>query len=941
MLKDNERAWIAQISGIDATAARAMSETRAKGQALVDSALGGELESIRAAQTYTLEKAPDGVISTLRDKLGIAVKKSSLLPGSDPMKEIDTWHDLPGLKAMPPAKVKEVLESMQKIVAVQEKLKAMTDENGRHIYQPDPTIEVIEAAFSSAMQVAATMSDPADRKRAMEDAEAKYRAALKTREAQMPEYNARLAADLWQPLKRQNVIPENMIPDDYSEVAQTFGGAAELYQDRLVEYSKALNTPKKIMAVLNPVMTVGEHLLGSAAAFAQTGAAVQAATDGVGKIVQSQDAREIAEIGKKIELVKLCVSSVKGAAQKGLEQRDMFGAVDSLSAALGGVLSATVGADVSRLVCATIKAVSRSAKVAEALSEGKLDEALGAIGGAICAALTMDDSKEVQQAGVYVEAAFKSLGSVAKGVQDKDPRQALVAVMTVAKAVGETEGGKYVSALKDEKIAAIKADDSLSEEERTEQAAFLKAYGASKTADADKIETGVKSAAKLESIKAMMTVAVNKNAVKDAEAKAAEAEERALIDFATQPDSTMEELLEFGFTGESDEVMDMEKQLHSIERLIAIQKRNDAIFDMAKSIVTGGTGFIASLVPAAGIAAVATQLMFSMIEAVKHTRQLIIWTQNMADARKAQTVQMDAMMNRLGLEKQQNLQADIKVALQAIQLAGKILEVAGAGYGSAIGTALAAGAQGTQGLMEAAVVVKTEIEMARAWSVYKKALATPQDRHLARKALRDNPTLAKYAMAYGAVVDGNAVAKKALRRCGIDAKTLANEGTSARKVVEYLEAVYREDPVLLRAVPVPLEWYPGKVELTLASWSKFQLAATTKAKPKVAKADFSKITALMGAYQKALAQMPDILDDDLEPDVAVHDVVVIRLIATRASDLELALSKQSPMDENGKPHLEMAGYFDSLAAQAEIARRRAYAFMDELEAAQAAIVQAA
>lgn len=53
--------------------------------------------------------------------------------------------------------------------------------------------------------------------------------------------------ELWQPLVRDNTIPENLVPTKFSDQAQAFKGGAELYQDRIDKYSKASTGHEDLM----------------------------------------------------------------------------------------------------------------------------------------------------------------------------------------------------------------------------------------------------------------------------------------------------------------------------------------------------------------------------------------------------------------------------------------------------------------------------------------------------------------------------------------------------------------------------------------------------------------------------------------------------------------------------------------------------------------------
>ena len=64
--------------------------------------------------------------------------------------------------------------------------------------------------------------------------------------------------------------------------------------------------------------------------------------------------------------------------------------------------------------------------------------------------------------------------------------------------------------------------------------------------------------------------------------------------------------------------------------------------------------------------------------------------------------------------------------------------------------------------------------MAAAWKVYRDALRNPSNRKQIRRAMRQNPTLAKYTIAYGALVAEDAIAMEVANRCGLSDKVLKN-----------------------------------------------------------------------------------------------------------------------------------------------------------------------
>jgi hypothetical protein len=66
------------------------------------------------------------------------------------------------------------------------------------------------------------------------------------------------------------------------------------------------------------------------------------------------------------------------------------------------------------------------------------------------------------------------------------------------------------------------------------------------------------------------------------------------------------------------------------------------------------------------------------------------------------------------------------------------------------------------------------------------------DRQVKRLAMQTNPTLSKYALAYGAYVASDPIALDAVRKCGLTPETLSNKSTNVDKVVKYLELTFAE-----------------------------------------------------------------------------------------------------------------------------------------------------
>ena len=64
--------------------------------------------------------------------------------------------------------------------------------------------------------------------------------------------------ELWTPLVRAGTIPENMVPDRYSETAHAFDGACEIYNDKLKSFAEQSHGHEDLLSVLSVVKDTGE-----------------------------------------------------------------------------------------------------------------------------------------------------------------------------------------------------------------------------------------------------------------------------------------------------------------------------------------------------------------------------------------------------------------------------------------------------------------------------------------------------------------------------------------------------------------------------------------------------------------------------------------------------------------------------------------------------------
>lgn len=894
---EKTKEWLEKISGklVESQKNQQDVENRAKGKALIDG-LDREKAGIREtflSVEFTIKTGP-----LKRDK-----KMKLLDPEGNYRNEIDTDHHTASQmkEMMSPAQEKLLTAQYEKLLAVQAELK----KNPYYAYQEDPVAKTPIpdydfAAMSDEERVAAQKELAAIMKeRKEQEAEAARKKA---------ECDKHLADDLWLPMVREGIIPENFVPQECSSVANLFKEASAAYDERLQEYSAALTEKDLLMQKFELGFKVGQSLLKAAGAGAGLGGAIGAATGDKGLVAGTEIAKQF------IENFQTALTISEGITKAALTDRDFTNVGQDIAGMLGDAVGSLSGnALAGDIVTSVASNAVRAVKVAKFLKQSPPDYqgALTQMGEALAAEFARFDPEEGgglmtligDNIAANVGTAFKMKDMIQKGAKPNEVLALLFegASNLVGASVGGVDG--------DTAAALTEALSGVSDAVGGEDGAAIVDGRAVKKGkfDIKQLRAREQEADAL----AAQKVAESLQEQEEAEREEFEHHLRSGFPLAMDDDDAVNQ-------AESD-------RINSIEYLIAMQKKNEAIFNMCKQIAQVGVSLLTTLFPPASLAQSCMTLAFSIKDAVEKTQELIIWCDNAADAAAAGSAQIDAMLNRKGLQTKQVMRADVQVALDASKVVADVLVLTPA---AGAGPVVKAAAEATEAAIELADLVYTEVQLAKAWSIYQKAKERPQDRYLARKATRENPTLSKYAMAYGAL-NGDPIAVEGMRRCGLDKQVLQNTGKNVNKVVDYLESKYPEDPVLLRAVPVPDKWYPGPVELTSSSFLSFYRMATTKAVPKLsAGGDVSGITAALGR----LAEAEDAFDTALDKAAKAARLITTEDARTNPVEVDPAAAMQleatlmrvmdqvrayKPVTEDRKPHPEMPKYLDALSAMSE------------------------
>jgi hypothetical protein len=256
------------------------------------------------------------------------------------------------------------------------------------------------------------------------------------------------------------------------------------------------------------------------------------------------------------------------------------------------------------------------------------------------------------------------------------------------------------------------------------------------------------------------------------------------------------------------------RQMNSIDTLIAQMETDRAIIKTAEAIFGGAIGIASHAVPVLKIATASKDFVKNIIAAVQRAVELNNYLDLLDSSKNAHNVYGEAWVNRVQNSRVQMSQAMINSLLSAAEIIGA--SAAMSGIATAAGEAIEKGAAAGKIASDKLYAFADKVKLANAWNKLLEVREKPGDRILMREALWDNPTLSKYAIAYGATVAGDAIARQGLRKAGLTSENLADADPAL--VVKYMETKFSEDSTLLKATR-DVDWKPAKTELTMASWS--------------------------------------------------------------------------------------------------------------------------
>ncbi|HEX3747085.1 MAG TPA: hypothetical protein VHW09_24280 [Bryobacteraceae bacterium] len=918
-----------------------------------------DVDEIRGAMTFSMEKIPQGALDHLKGLVGKNTM-SSLDKKGNAMNEIDTQEDNPNLKSLDTKTMKAASEALKKITAIKDKaLAAKFDEAG---YSGEK-LEKMQAALEAFQN-----GEPLPKGSPSEK-------EIKEFEKLADKIDGEVADEVFTPLVRQGAMPENLVPDRYSNMKRTFEGAKKGYEERLQKYTEEAGEGSELIRKLG----ISQNVIEKAS---NLGSAILKA------LPPPVDGSVVEHVDTAVKLLPLASGMVIETAKQLAQKKDPQDIINSILGNVSSICSTALGdehKDIAEIVSGSITAAIAGGKMVRSIIDKNPQAAFESLAAAVSAALTTAATAEGQPelknlapaviGAIVTGAKAKRYRDALKKGDDKEIKEALAELLesSIETIANATKGVvSEVQPDEDEADSINELVESAADGAKEAQEALL--------GDDEEEEEGVSDEDKEQllelkkSIKEQDEIIENKSTTPEKRREACKKKAEAILELQEnrQMIKKLKEADDPEFLDISqDDVDDSDDDAtppKKLQELILQLQKDQKIFKLINTLSSLPLQIAAEFFPPAGAALNFKQFAFEVFIAVKHARALLVWQDNAKNAKWGASPQVHAMLSRVGMSERRATEHSINAALYLTAGIGNIVTTVGA-HGAPVGMAMTAGAKVGLAAAALAKVAIDEAEMEKGWRLFQAALKDPKNRKAARRAIEDNPTLAKYSLAWGAIEGGDVFAKDALKKCGITPRILETEGANVQEVQRYLETMFDEDLIILRAVPVKKAWYPNKKPvLTFVSWTAFLGAATTKAKPPLAKGSGGAVSeafvnyntaektfkAATKEYDRAKAEMDKIVSTEMgklpkrDPRkrgqiVAPKTVAQIQQDAIDQSKIEdakknleeskkgflaavaeikSAASGFAPLNETDKKeHVEMREYLDALEALGDLKLR--------------------
>lgn len=786
-MDDKQRKWIARLTGSDLKTPLSPNPS--------DDDLLERLAAIRARERDVEQKQKDVYIARVQEELdkekkniraafvfevkALGKSMSSLGEGGDSTKTFDV-EDIG--KEFDKA---VSLERLKLLAAAQDKLTALT----RMLNEP-----TVRRTYVEKKQIV-TREEPLFTKQEIAD-------------------------EVYTPLVREQLLPETFVPNEYSAVQKMLDESNEFYKQELESYREAEDEDRtedvnKVLNALSGLIVAGEGLIPQEN--------VQKAAEGITKLVTS---------------ITTTAVTAYGATKK----QTMAGAksvLDGVASIAGNIVgNATDNSELGQLLTTGIQSATSVASMVSHLSEpepnidGFLEDLIGGIGNAFSVASTITSDKQsadITVAGSVVDGVLTTLLTAKKDKllqsikEGKWEEVGKFIAQTTAKAVKIACQGLNTEASVGPTAELSKVSEELDKAETEEEKSELKKKKdelieeLSKLSEKSETVGETLDSSSTEFGEATELSSKAKEALEELKKKREEGDEKLALKEAEERLKREEEEFAAGLAGLGS-VNPNENEVKAIASLIAKIESDRAIWKTILGLADVAAGVAAQVFEPMAAGGTLVEFIASAKLAVERMQHMLKWQASHGDAITAVSPYTTTIENFIKNQKEQFTQHAVDAALKVIKAASQFAQ--SCPVVTAAAKVVTAGVKVAETAQELIWKEFQERKVKQAWEVTRQALDNPGNRKLGLIARKLNPTLAKYSIAYGAVVRKDAIAMSAMNRIGLDRESLARRDASVSEVKKYLDTLYNEDVVVLGEY-TPKDWsegLPPKAALNVKCW---------------------------------------------------------------------------------------------------------------------------
>jgi hypothetical protein len=638
-----------------------------------------------------------------------------------------------------------------------------------------------------------------------------------------------LKKDLYQPVVRQGLMSDTFVRDEHSDTAEMLKGSFGAYKDRLDE--------EGLKSAARENFDLALVLAKSTASMVSAGFGIKGADDEASKLEFKLDffTEELHE-GKPGAIAEMCGIGLEVVAQ-GIEAYDTRGEmvegreqdlVEEQGPSNDEEPESVTKARARRVAMAPRVATQMRAAAAAALGNDWKGAgwdlgvaASGAFGSAVKAAALARPLATSVLARAQVEQARDALAAgFPAAMTSCDPGTPASPGVPASTALLQRAG----QAMQQEFVARLDVD------------AVLQALQAEKFDEASRL-VGVAATAAVSLGKAepeldlLLGDADRQQRARDA------AGQKLAEDFARELDD--QEKADRRQLAELANAAEGQQQASLLAQRIKAMEQHERLVGWAASLAGLGLEVASKFIGPLAIAGTALSLAQDIAKACKRTRDWYNFYDSKVDLFQAASPFSAPVANFHVNARKQAIHYQINAALDFVNMIGAVAETAGLasmGIGVAAGKVIQGAASGAAALEAALYEIAKRYAVEKAWSTYRDALQNPENRRLGLIAMKENPTLAKYAVAWGAIVKQDALVADFLGHCDLTVEELQDPASRLGDVVKYLELRLPDDSQIVGREVVKGGWQPADnaIVLTAASWAGARKLAEANARLEVA-----------------------------------------------------------------------------------------------------------